>query len=248
MRANADAHARAGLRFRISTGGELGVFTCASRAGMAAFIGHYRHRALAGFDFDIEGRQTPAEIDALVREAAAAAKRHPALDFSFTLATLAASDGSGAGLNATGQAVMAAITRHRFTRARINLMVMNYGPASTANCVLAAEPTPRCDMGRSGLQAAENLHQRYGVPYRRIALTAMLGRNDVAGNVFRPEDARWLQAAATARGLAGLYAWSLDRDAPCPPDDPPDADGLAPLSPRCHSLPGVAAGSFGALR
>ncbi len=238
--ANAPLFAAAGLRYRISTGGEVGVFTCSSEAGMTRFLERYRSPALDGFDFDIEGRQTPEQIDTLVREAAAAARRHPGLHFGFTLATLAASDGSHGGLNATGEHVMAALKRHRFDTAVINLMVMNYGPGHARNCVLQADGQT-CDMGRSGLQAALNLQQRHGVPLARIALTAMLGRNDVAENRFSLADAQQMQRDATARGLARLYYWSLDRDAPCP-------GGATTLSPRCHSLADVPAGAFGATR
>ncbi len=95
-------------------------------------------------------------------------------------------------------------------------------------------------MGRSALQAARNLHDAEGVPYGRIAVTAMLGQNDVAGNVFTPEDAAVLAQGAKQLGLAGVHHWSLDRDQPC-------AAGGPRVSPHCHGLPGVTAGSFGAL-
>ncbi|MEK8048321.1 glycosyl hydrolase [Ideonella margarita] len=238
---NAPAFAQAGLRFVVSTGGEAGVFTCGTEAGMARFAARYAHPALAGFDFDIEGRQTPQQIDDLVRLAQQLAQRQPALQISFTVATLAASDGQAGGVNATGAAVMAALKKYRFDQAVVNLMVMNYGPASTANCVLQANSQPaRCDMGASGAQAARNLHQRFGWPLSRIALTGMLGRNDVAENVFSIDDARRMQADASRLGLAGLYVWSLDRDAAC-------AHANAPLSPRCHHLQQVPAGAFLAL-
>jgi GH18 family chitinase len=70
-------------------------------------------------------------------------------------------------------------------------------------------------MARSAVQAAENLHSGYGVPYAQIALTAMLGRNDTAGSVTSLEDIRAIARYARERDLAGLYYWSLDRDNPC---------------------------------
>ena len=227
-----------GRRYIVSTGGEAGVFTCASEAGMRAFVERYLGPGLVGFDFDIEGRQTEAQIDDLVREAAAAQQRWPQLMFSFTLATHAGSDERQQGLNATGERVMQALRRHRFDRAVVNLMVMNYGPASARLCVLRA--VGDCDMGRSGLQAARNLKQRWDVPFERIALTAMLGENDVAGNVFSPADAAVLAAGARELGLAGVHYWSLDRDQPC-------GAGSERVSSRCHGLPDVPAGSFGRL-
>ncbi|WP_130434696.1 glycosyl hydrolase [Rivibacter subsaxonicus] len=229
-RANVAAFEKAGMPYIVSTGGEGGVFTCASDEGMARFMARYASKMLRGFDFDIEGKQTPAEVDSLVQRVKTAQRRHPKLRFSFTVATFAASDGGGASLNALGDTLMAAIKRHQLGGAVINLMVMNYGPASAAHCVVGKDG--RCDMHASALQAAHNLHRKHGVPYNRIALTAMLGRNDVAENVFTLADAQALARDARALGLAGLHHWSLDRDRACPPDK--DA-----LSPTCHSLPGL---------
>ncbi|HEY9064784.1 MAG TPA: glycosyl hydrolase, partial [Burkholderiaceae bacterium] len=65
--ANVAAFDRAGIHYIVSTGGEAGVFTCGSDAGMEAFIARYASPRLVGFDFDIEGKQTPEMVDALVR-------------------------------------------------------------------------------------------------------------------------------------------------------------------------------------
>lgn len=233
--ANVAAAVKAGRDYIISTGGEAGIFTCASDEGMRRFVERYHSPHLVGLDFDIEGRQTPGQIDSLVRRAAAAQARWPQLRLSFTLATHAAADGSRRSLNATGEAVMKAIAATPLAQtAVINLMVMNYGPADARWCV------PReaaCDMGRSALQAARNLHQTHGVPYARIAITAMLGENDVAGNVTRIEDAAVMTRGARELGLAGLHHWSVHRDQPC-------AAGAPRVSPQCHAVPGVPAGDF----
>ncbi len=230
-----------GRRYVVSTGGEAGIFTCASAEGLRRFVARYDSPQLAGIDFDIEGRQTPQQISALVNAAAAVQRERPGLRFSFTLATHGASDGSRRSLNATGERVLEALRSARFEQAVINLMVMNYGPADVRWCVLREGATPAaCDMGRSAVQAAENLHHRHRIPYNRIALTAMLGENDVAGNVFTPADAQVLLQGARRLGIAGLHYWSLGRDQPCPP-------GSARVSPTCHGLPGVEAGSFGRL-
>lgn len=233
--ANIGALQRAGLRYVISTGGEGGVFTCASAAGMQAFITRYDSPALLGLDFDIEASQTEAQIDALVHAIAQALAQRPRLRLSFTLATLAASDGSGHGLNAHGQQVMQALRNNGLDkRAIINLMVMNYGPATGGNCVVRAG---RCDMAASARQAVDNLHRRHAVPYGRIAVTAMLGVNDVTDNVFTPDDAYRLARYARQRGLAGLHYWSLDRDQPC-------AQGATAVSPTCSSLNQAPAQAF----
>lgn len=236
-RQNVEAYGRGGVGYIVSTGGEAGIFTCASDEGMRRFAARYASPRLLGFDFDIEGRQTPEQIRSLVQRLRVLQQRQPRLRLSFTLATFAASDGSARSLNALGEQVLAAIREARLDHAIINLMVMNYGPADAAHCVVR---DGRCDMGASALQAARNLQQRHGVPARRIALTAMLGVNDVQDNVFTPADAQVLAAGARRMGLAGVHFWSIDRDQPCPP-------GAPRVSPRCHGLADVPAGSFGAL-
>jgi chitinase len=234
--ANVGAFVQAGRDYVISTGGEAGIFTCDSDEGMARFVERYQSPRLVGLDFDIEGRQTPEQISSLVQRAAYAQARWPKLRISFTLATHAASDGSRRSLNTTGEAVLAAIRATGLAKtAVINLMVMNYGPADPRWCVADAG---RCDMGRSALQAARNVHEKHGVPYARIAITTMVGENDVAGNVTTLADAEHMARGARQLGLAGLHHWSIHRDQPC-------EAGSSRVSPRCHALPGVAPGRFG---
>ena len=246
-RVNVAAFQRAGQDYIISTGGEAGVFTCEDAAGLGAFVARYVSPHLRGVDFDIEGKQTAAQIGMLVRAAAALQRQQPQLRISFTLATHASGDGSLRSLNATGEQVMTALAAAGFDRAVINLMVMNYGPADPRWCVLrggqnVGRPADeaRCDMGASALQAARNVAAKSHWPNAQIALTAMLGENDVAGNVFTPADAQHLLRGARELGLAGVHWWSLGRDQPC-------AAGSPRVSPTCHGLPGVPPGRYGAL-
>ena len=230
---NVEAFNRAGIDYVVSTGGEGGVFTCSSDAAMDAFIARYASPRLVGIDFDIEARQTPEIVDALVRRVAATQHRYPTLRFSFTLPTQAASDGSRAGLNAQGRDVLDTIRRHGLTRYTINLMVMDYGPPAPANCVVVNQA---CDMGASAIQAAENLHAAQGVPFEQIELTAMIGVNDVADNDFTLADATRVARYARERGLAGLHFWALDRDTPCA--RPPQ--GASPTCSGIDSVPALA--------
>ncbi|HVK31312.1 MAG TPA: hypothetical protein VM845_02265 [Burkholderiaceae bacterium] len=234
-RTNVAAHEAAGREYIISTGGAIGVFACDDDAAMARFVERYAGPRMRGIDFDIEGVQTPAQIESLVRRARQVRERWPQLRLSFTIATLAASDGSRASLNATGEAVLAALRSVRLDDAVINLMVMNYGKPDPRRCV---PHRGRCDMARSARQALANVHLKYGLPYRRLALTVMLGENDVEANVLSPADAAAVARHARRLGLAGLHWWSLDRDRPCPAGEPR-------LSPHCHALPNVEAGHFG---
>lgn len=233
-RLNVGAYRRSGTGYIVSTGGEVGVFTCSSDDGMARFLARYDSPQLIGFDFDIEGKQSPEQITSLMQRIRWLQRQRPALRISFTLATFASSDGSGRSLNALGERTLRAMRDAGIEGAVINLMVMNYGPPTAANCVAA---DGRCDMAASALQAARNLHQGHGVPLAQIALTAMLGVNDVVSNVFTPADAQALVRGTRELGLAGLHFWSLDRDKPCPGD-------AAIVSPACHGLRGIEALAF----
>jgi hypothetical protein len=226
--ANIQALANAGVSYVVSTGGQAGSFTCGSTAGMAQFISTYYTPYMKGVDFDIESGQTPAQISNLLSAVAYAEGLYPNLRFSFTLATLAASDGSYGGLNSTGDSVVRAIQGAGLSNYTINLMVMDFGGASAGVCVVA---NGQCDMGQSAIQAALNLEHTYGIPASRIELTPMIGRNDVASEVFTAADVDTVTSYAISQGLAGVHFWSLDRDTPC--------DGSSDYaSPTCNSVTG----------
>lgn len=211
--ANVPAFDAAGVDYLVSTGGQGGVFTCASDEGMEAFIKRYESKHLIGLDFDIEEAQTAEQVDSLIKRIKVAQARRPYLRYSFTIATHAASDGSGKSLNKQGETILAALRRNGVSAYTLNLMVMDYGPGERASCVL--NKAGNCDMGKSAIQAAQNVHRKYKVPYGQIELTPMIGVNDVVSNVFTLEDARMLGAAVKRMKLAGLHFWSFDRDRPC---------------------------------
>lgn len=228
------------LRYTISTGGAIGAFSCPTLQGFEQFAQRYDSPLLQGFDFDIEHQQTEADIDALVRVVAEFAQLRPELSYRFTLASFAGNDEARQSLNAQGKLVMAAIQKYQFKRAVINLMTMNYGPASAAVCVVRASDQ-RCDMAASALQAAQNFHASYQWPYAQIAVTMMLGINDVRDNVFAAREVAPVLRGARAMGLHQVYAWSLDRDRPC-------AGGKARVAPDCHGLKAPGAGGFFGVR
>ncbi|XLZ72663.1 glycosyl hydrolase [Massilia sp. SR12] len=231
---NVPRFAQAGVGYIVSTGGQGNAFTCTTDEGMDAFVSRYKSPQLVGFDFDIEHGQTAAQIDSLVLRIANVQKSHPHWRYSFTIATHAASDGSRRSLNATGEQVLAALRKHGVQDYVLNLMVMDYGPASRKVCVVRRG---RCDMGASALQAAQNVHRKYGVPFAQIALTPMIGVNDVVENVYTLDDARATVAAVRKMGMAGLHFWSLDRDKPC-------SKPTMGADPACSSMPQVPAGAY----
>jgi hypothetical protein len=221
----------AGLNYVVSTGGQAGTFTCASTAGMEAFIARYSSAHLVGIDFDIEGGQSQADIQNLVASSVGAQAQYPNLQFSFTIATLAASDGSFGGVNSLGNEVVQAVRGSSLKNYVVNLMTMDYGSASSSVCVVVSGA---CEMGQSAIQAVKNLEHTYGVPASKIAVTPMIGLNDNTSETFTAADVDTLTAYATANGLAGLHIWSLDRDTPCA-----SATGFA--SPTCNSVSGTSA-------
>lgn len=232
--ANVAAFDKAGVDYLVSTGGQGGVFTCATDEGMESFISRYESKRLVGLDFDIEAEQTPAQVDSLIARIKVAQQKRPHLRYSFTVATHAASDGSLGSLNKQGETILEALRRHGLRDFTFNLMVMDYGPGERKNCVL--NKAGNCDMGKSAIQAARNVHAKYRIPFRQIELTAMIGVNDVVSNVFTLDDARMLGREARRMKLAGLHYWSLDRDTPC-------TTPVTGASPTCSTLP-LPAGAY----
>jgi hypothetical protein len=215
----------ANLNYVVSTGGAAGTFTCTSTAGMESFIARYSSPNLVGIDFDIEGGQSQSDIQNLVNAAAGAQAQYPNLQFSFTLATLGASDGSYGGVNSLGNEVVQAVLGSSLSKYVINLMTMDFGSVSSSVCVVSSGS---CEMAQSAIQAVQNLEHTYGVPASKIAVTPMIGMNDATTEIFTIADVNTLSSYAASNGLAGLHFWSLDRDTPC-------SDTYA--SPTCNSVP-----------
>jgi hypothetical protein len=199
---------------------------------MEAFIARYASPDLVGIDFDIEGGQTQSQIQGLVAAAVGAQSQYPSLQFSFTLATLGASDGSFGGVNSLGNEVVQAVLGSGLKNYAINLMAMDYGSsASSSVCVVVSGS---CEMAQSAIQAVKNLEHTYGIPASKIAVTPMIGLNDASSETFTTADVDTLAAYTASNGLTGLHFWSLDRDTPCP-----SAQTWA--SPTCNSVSGTTA-------
>ncbi|MGH7439198.1 MAG: glycosyl hydrolase, partial [Polyangiaceae bacterium] len=161
-------------------------------------------------------------------------------------ATTAASLGASASdpLNALGDTVMAGVQAtlgFAGTAATwpsylaVDLMTMDYGSANASVCVVSSGA---CDMGQSALQAAYDLHDKWGVPYARIELTPMIGQNDTKSEPLTLGNVDTIAAFALAKGLAGVHYWSYDRDTDC-------AAGKA--SSTCNSMGAGYAGAYGYL-
>ncbi|MFJ3381235.1 carbohydrate-binding protein [Curtobacterium sp. NPDC090217] len=220
----------AGVNYIVSTGGAAGSFKCSGTA-LQSFIARYASPHMIGVDFDIESGQSAADVQNLVNAAALAQTKYPGLRFSFTLATLAASDGSYGGLNSTGDATVKAIKASSLTNYTVNLMTMDFGRATAANCVIVGST---CEMGQSTIQAVTNLQHTYGIASSKIEVTPMLGVNDASDEVFTLADVDTVSSYAKSHGLAGVHTWSLDRDTPC-------ATPTSTASATCNSVTGSSA-------
>jgi chitinase len=220
--ANVQSFVNAKKKYILSTGGAAGTFTCGSDSGFETFINRYASSNLAGVDFDIEGGQTQATVDALVARVKASQSKHPGFRWSFTIATLGGNTSQA--LGGTGIMVMNSIKNGGLSNYLVNLMTMDYGSNSATNCVLNS--AGKCDMAQSAIQAAKDLHAYYGTPYSQIELTPMIGGNDATDEVFSIANVATLSSWAKSNGIAGVHFWSLDRDTDCAP-------GYA--SPTCNS-------------
>ena len=211
--ANIQNFVNAGTKYIISTGGAAGSFTCASDADFETFVNRYASSSLAGIDFDIEAGQSSADIDNLVTRVKNSQSKHPGLRWSFTLATLGGN--SPQSLGSMGVTVMNSIKSHGLTGYIVNLMAMDYGSAIASNCTLNS--SGKCDMGKSAIQSAVNLHNYWGVPYSQIEITPMIGGNDATDETFSIADVTTLSNWVKANGASGIHFWSLDRDKDCAP-------------------------------
>ena len=77
-------------------------------------------------------------------------------------------------------------------------MAMDYGSTIPSNCTIV---NGQCDMGKSAIAAAENLHNYYGIPYNQIELTPMIGGNDTQDETFELADITELANYARNKGL-----------------------------------------------
>lgn len=212
-KANVSTWAASSTKYIVSTGGAAGAFTCSSDTGFSTFIDRYISNNLVGIDFDIEAGQTTAAIANLVQrvKTAQSNSKYAHLRFSFTIATLGGQ--ATQSLNQTGINVINAIKAEGLTNYYINLMTMDFGAATSDNCILKSDGS--CDMGQSSVQAARNLNTAYNIPLSQIEITPMIGGNDVQGETFTLDDVTTVMNFAKNNNIGGVHFWSLDRDTDC---------------------------------
>lgn len=211
---------------RVSFGGASGselATTCSSADALAAAYG----KAVDAFkltkvDFDVEGGALPNTAANTLRAKAIAKlqAQHPDLDVSFTLPVMPE------GLTQDGVNLLSDAKSNGVRTGTVNIMAMDYGPSYSG------------DMGDYAQQAATATQAQVksvlglsdAAAWKTVAVTPMIGVNDVSSEVFKVDDATQLVNFAKSKGLGGLSMWSAARDKQCAGGAKNSAD------PTCSSI------------
>ncbi|MFF7402757.1 glycoside hydrolase family 18 protein [Streptomyces murinus] len=211
---------------RVSFGGASGselATTCTSVDALAAAYG----KAIDAFkltkvDFDVEGGALP-NTAANTRRAQAIAKlqaQHPGLDVSFTLPVMPE------GLTQDGVNLLSNAKANGVNAGLVNIMAMDYGSSYNGDMGGYAEQAATATQA----QVKSVLGLSDAAAWKTVAVTPMIGVNDVSAETFTVSDATQLAGFAATKGLGGLSMWSAARDQQCPGGPKPSAD------PTCSSV------------
>ncbi|MFD7921056.1 chitinase [Streptomyces sp. NPDC059740] len=202
----------AGGDVRVSFGGANGqelALACDSAGALADAYGKVVDAyQLKKVDFDVEGGAV-SDTAANTRRAQAVAelqKAHPGLDVSFTLATMPT------GLTQDGENLLKDAKAQGVEVGAVNLMAMDYGSSFDGDMGEYAEQAATAAHG----QIQSDLGLSSDAAWSHLAVTPMIGVNDVQAERFTVADAKELAGFAASRNLAWLSMWSANRDRPCP--------------------------------
>ncbi|MFI6038752.1 chitinase [Streptomyces sp. NPDC051315] len=200
-----------GASVRVSFGGASGkelAATCDSASELAAAYGAALDAAgSTQADFDVEGDElTDSASVALRSQAIAELQRdRPGLQVSFTLPVMPS------GLDADSLALLTSANKYDVQVSTVNLMTMNYGESYTG------------DMGGYAITSATAAHtqlkEMFGTTdaaaWKGMALTSMIGVNDVDNETFTLADAAQVRTFAEGKGISWVSMWSTFRDQRC---------------------------------
>ncbi|MFM9613593.1 chitinase [Streptomyces niveiscabiei] len=203
-----------GSSVRVSFGGASGkelATVCADASELAAAYGAALDAAgSTRADFDIEGATLTDSASVALRSRAIAQlqKERPELEVTFTLPVMPS------GLDADGLALLASANTYDVQVATVNIMTMNYGETYTGN------------MADYAITSATATHTQlksvFGTTdepaWHGLALTSMIGVNDIATETFTLADAARLRSFAEEKGIAWVSMWSTFRDQQCASD------------------------------
>jgi len=202
---------------RISFGGEAGeelALTCSSASQLeAAYQQVISAYHVTKVDFDVEGTAlADTAANALRDQALAALQRKDNLQVSFTLPVIPS------GLNADDMSLLTGAVQAGVRISAVDIMTMDYGDG--------VAPDPSGMMGNYAVQAVTaadaQLAGLLGISgdaaWSKIAVTPMIGVNDITDEIFTLANARQLEAFAASKHLAWLSMWAASRDTACPGD------------------------------
>ncbi|MGI5456943.1 chitinase [Streptomyces sp. CA-249302] len=221
---------------RVSFGGASGkelASTCDSVTALAAAYGKALDAAGATqADFDIEGDQLTDSASVALRSEAIAVlqKERSDLSVTFTLPVMPS------GLDSDSLALLASANKYDVQVSTVNLMTMNYGESYSG------------DMGDYALTSAKAAHTQlkkvFGLSdegaWQGMALTSMIGVNDVDGETFTLSDAAQVRTFAEEKEIAWVSMWSTFRDQQCESGSSGDDDAATNCSGVTQS-----SGAFG---
>ncbi|QQM43146.1 glycoside hydrolase family 18 protein [Streptomyces liliifuscus] len=205
---------------RVSFGGAAGselALNCSSADALAAayekVVDAYK---LTKVDFDVEGGALP-DTAANTRRAKAIAElqaEHPDLDVSFTLPVMPE------GLTQDGVNLLADAKANGVGIDTVNIMAMDYGPAYSGDMGTYAEQAATATQAQ--IKGVLGLSE--SAAWKAVAVTPMIGVNDVVTEIFKVDDATQLVDFAESKGIGWLSMWSATRDKQCPGGTKPSAD------------------------
>ncbi|MGW4322308.1 glycoside hydrolase family 18 protein [Streptomyces sp. NPDC004684] len=205
---------------RVSFGGASGselATTCTSADALAAAYGKAVDQyKLTKVDFDVEGGALP-NTAANTRRAQAVAElqqQHPGLDVSFTLPVMPE------GLTQDGVNLLANAKTNGVKISTVNIMAMDYGASYSGDMGAYAEQAATATQA----QIKSVLALSDSAAWKAVAVTPMIGVNDVSSEVFKVDDATQLVNFAKSKGLGWLSMWSATRDKQCAGGAKPTAD------------------------
>ncbi|MFI1922650.1 MULTISPECIES: chitinase [unclassified Streptomyces] len=211
VKSRISALTESGATARVSFGGASGkelAATCDSVSELAEAYGDALDAAgSTQADFDIEGDELTDSDSVALRSQAIAAlqEERPDLEVSFTLPVMPS------GLDADSLALLASANKYDVQVSTVNLMTMNYGESYAG------------DMGgyavTSATAAQAQLKKVFGTTdaaaWKGMALTSMIGTNDVDNETFSLSDAAQVRTFAVEKGISWVSMWSTFRDQQC---------------------------------
>ncbi|MCA1983751.1 chitinase [Nocardioides nematodiphilus] len=179
---------------------------------LSAYKGVVSRYKVRTIDLDVEGKAL-SDTSATARRGEAIARLQEDTHVKVWLTVPVARSG----LTAEGLALVTGTIAAGVDLAGVNLMTMDYGDLPSGQT-----------MGEAAVSALNAAHTQLGRVYahggkrptglavwQRMGATAMIGQNDIAGEVFTLADAARLRSFATAHKLGRVAMWSLNRDRAC---------------------------------